>query len=73
MDLYSSLVYLGPKSWSSSLVHHSRGPKTPTYFSKPQNGVNILNHMTMTPLRGHVWLVEVIFLALDGYNIPLGP
>ena len=26
----------------------------------------------MTPSRGHVWLVEVIFLLLDGHNIPLG-
>ena len=72
MDIYSPMVHLGPKEWSSSLENHSQGPKIPTYFSNPQNGVNILNHMTMTPLRGHVWLVEVIFLALDGYKIPLG-
>ena len=73
MDIYSPMVHLGPKEWSSSLENHSRGPKTPTYFSNPQNGVNILNHLTMTPLRGNVWLVEEIFLSLNGHNIPLGP
>ena len=52
--------------------HHSSGAKTPTYFSKPNNGVNILNHMTMKPSRSHVSLVEVFFVSLDGYNIPLG-
>ena len=52
--------------------HHSLGAKTPTYFSKPNNGVNILNHMTMTPSRSHVLLVDMIFVAFDGYKIPLG-
>ena len=72
MALNAMTIYLGPKAWYSSLENHSQGPKTPTYFSNPQNGFNILNHMTMTPLRGNVWLVEVMFLSLDGYMIPLG-
>ena len=72
MALDSLMVYLWPKAWSSLLEHHSWGPNTPTYFSNTHDGVNILNHMTITLLRGHVWLVEVIFQSLDGYNIPLG-
>ena len=52
--------------------HHSSSAKTPTHFSKPNNGVNILNHMTMTPSRSNMSLDKVIFVALDGYNIPLG-
>ena len=46
--------------------HHSSGAKTPTYFSKPNNGVKIFNHRVMIPSRGHMWLVEPIFLSLDG-------
>ena len=46
MDFDSSTIYLGPKSWYSSLKHF-QGLETHTNFSKSPNGINLLNHSPM--------------------------
>jgi hypothetical protein len=65
MALDASNISLGPKAWPSSLDHF-QGPGTHTYYSKPPSGTDIPNHRPMIPSRGHVWLFEASFLALDG-------
>ena len=64
--IHSFMVSLDTKARYSSMELHSQGPRKYTYGSKPPNGTYIKNHRTMTPLGGHVLLVEEIFLSLDG-------
>ena len=64
--MHKSMVSLDPKARYSSMEFHSQVPRTYTYGSKPPNGTYIKNHRMMTPSRGHVLLVEEIFLSLDG-------
>ena len=71
MAIDALMVYLRPKELYSSLKNHSQGHETHTYCSKEPNGTNVLNNRPLLPSRGHVWLVEEIFIAFDGYNISL--
>ena len=64
MHMY--MVSLDPNTCYYSMECHSQGPRKTTYESKPRNGTYIKNHRMMTPLGGHVLLVEEIFLSLDG-------
>lgn len=70
MALDASKSPLGPKAWNSSLDHF-QGPGTHICYSKSPDGTNIHNNRPMTPSRGHMWLFEASFLALDGLGIPL--
>ena len=62
MALNALTVSLEPEERSSSIEHHSQGPEACTYYSKPPNGTNNLNHRLVILSRGHVLLVEETLL-----------
>ena len=70
--LDASMSYLRTKTWYYSMEHNSQGINTCTYYLMPPNSNEILNHRLIIQLGGCVWLIEEIFLPLDGYTIPLG-
>ena len=62
MDLDELTISLRIKALYSSIEYHSQGPEACTYYSKPPNGTNILNHRLVILSRGHVLLVEETLL-----------